>query len=326
MAQKANSGTSPRVGDDVALDKTGKTWMEWFALLDEAGALQMTHKEIVAIVNDHSQTGPWWAQMVTVVYEQERGLRDRHQKPGGYEISRSRTVAAPAIDLYMRLSDEKYLADWLGEKGITLRKMTPYRTMRLNWGEGATIVEIRLVEKGESTGVTVQHMKLPNAESAEKMKDYWEEKLEVLKSLWAEASPSAASVTAVPARSGKTVAQKLMIRKGSFVRFVDPPQNYESLLGPLPEGVTVVSDGAQLVDTLQLFVTSRAALERKLPEVKSLIAFTGSIWITYPKGTSKMKSDINRDTIAAYAMTIGLEGVAIISVNEEWSALRVLFA
>jgi hypothetical protein len=46
------------------------------------------------------------------------------------------------------------------------------------------------------------------------------------------------------------------------------------------------------------------------------------IWVTYPKGTSKIKSDINRDSIWKYAQTIGLEAVAIFSVDGDWSALR----
>jgi hypothetical protein len=47
------------------------------------------------------------------------------------------------------------------------------------------------------------------------------------------------------------------------------------------------------------------------------------MWVTYHKGTSKVKTDINRDTINAYVHSIGLEGVAMISIDEDWSALRL---
>jgi hypothetical protein len=47
------------------------------------------------------------------------------------------------------------------------------------------------------------------------------------------------------------------------------------------------------------------------------------LWVTYHKGTSKVKTDINRDTINAYASTLGMQGVAIISIDDDWSALRL---
>ena len=76
------------MSDEAVKAKTGKTWKEWFAILDKAGARKMTHKEIVQVLNSEHGVGPWWQQMVTVTYEHERGLRDRHEKPEGYQISR----------------------------------------------------------------------------------------------------------------------------------------------------------------------------------------------------------------------------------------------
>ena len=67
----------------------------------------------------------------------------------------------------------------------------------------------------------------------------------------------------------------------------------------------------------------RKDLEEQLPRLKPLLAPKGLLWVTYHKGTSKQKSDINRDSIAAYALTIGLQAVAMIAVDEDWSALRL---
>jgi hypothetical protein len=71
------------------------------------------------------------------------------------------------------------------------------------------------------------------------------------------------------------------------------------------------------------FVASRQELEAQLPRLKEALAAKGKLWVAYHKGTSRMKTDINRDTMRAYAQTLGLEAVAIISVNEDWSALRL---
>ncbi len=76
-------------------------------------------------------------------------------------------------------------------------------------------------------------------------------------------------------------------------------------------------------DLIQLFVTSRSELEKNLGKLKILLAPSGALWVTYPKGTSKAKSDINRDSIREYAQSIGLEAVAMISVDDTWSALRL---
>ncbi len=121
----------------------------------------------------------------------------------------------------------------------------------------------------------------------------------------------------------KSVAQKLFIKPGNKVLMLNPPPGYLAQLGALPGDATLLSATDKPVDVIQLFVANRAELEAQLPRLKSLLAPKGMIWVTYHKGTSKLKTDINRDTINAYAHSIGLEGVAMISIDEDWSALRL---
>jgi hypothetical protein len=64
-------------------------------------------------------------------------------------------------------------------------------------------------------------------------------------------------------------------------------------------------------------------LEAQLSNFKALIRPKGLLWITYPKGASRIKVGINRDSISAYAQTIGLTGIAMISIDDTWSALRL---
>ncbi len=123
--------------------------------------------------------------------------------------------------------------------------------------------------------------------------------------------------------SDKSVGQKLFIKPGNKVLMLNPPPGYLAQLGALPGGVVLLSETGSPVDVIQVFVANRAELEAQLPGLKSLLAPKGMIWVTYHKGTSKVKTDINRDTINAYAHIIGLEGVAMISIDEDWSALRL---
>ncbi len=124
--------------------------------------------------------------------------------------------------------------------------------------------------------------------------------------------------------SDKTLAQKLLIKKGYTVLLLNAPAGYRAVLGELPPDVTLLtSPPGYTVDLVQLFVTSAEELDARLPGMRRLVKPKGLLWVSYPKGTSGVKTDINRDSIWAYARTVGWEAVANVSVNEVWSALRL---
>jgi len=123
--------------------------------------------------------------------------------------------------------------------------------------------------------------------------------------------------------SDKSIAQKLLIKPDSKFLLINPPAGYLSQLGQLPKGTIILSDSSCLVEVIQVFVVNRTELEAKLTRLKELLAPKGILWVTYHKGTSKVKTDINRDTINAYAASLGLQGVAMISIDDDWSALRL---
>lgn len=123
--------------------------------------------------------------------------------------------------------------------------------------------------------------------------------------------------------SKKNIAQKLFIKDKYRVLFVNEPENYITLLGDLPNNVNVLKRPEDYIDLIQVFVTSRKELEEQLVKLKSLLTPKGLLWVTYSKGTPKMKVDINRDSIYKYALFIGLKGVAMISIDDTWSALRL---
>jgi hypothetical protein len=123
--------------------------------------------------------------------------------------------------------------------------------------------------------------------------------------------------------SDKTIAQKLMIKPGQSVLFINAPHGYSAAIGDLPERTTVLMEPTEPVDVIQVFVKNRQALEEELPRLKPLLKPRGILWVSYYKGTSKTKTDINRDRIAEYATTLGMEGVAIFSVDSDWAAVRL---
>ena len=178
----AKDTIAPRMSDIAVKAKTGRNWKDWFTVLDKAGARKMNHQEIVKLVSEKYDVGPWWQQMVTVTYEQARGLREKYQKPAGYQISVSRTVNAPVAKLYKSFSNARSRSSWLPEKGFIVRAKTAERSMRVSWNDRKTSLEINFYPKSaDKSQVVVQHSKLPDAKSSAKMKTYWGKALDRLR-------------------------------------------------------------------------------------------------------------------------------------------------
>jgi uncharacterized protein YndB with AHSA1/START domain len=170
----------PRMSDEAVEAKTGKDWSRWFKHLDAAGAKKMTHQEIVAHLRDKHDVRAWWQQMVAVTYEQARGLRDIGEKPSGYEISVSRTIAAPVGKAFKAWTDEKTRKQWL-PADFTVRKSTTNKTLRINWSDGTDLVAAFYPKDPTKCQVVTQHAKLRDAKTAAKMKKFWAEALDRLK-------------------------------------------------------------------------------------------------------------------------------------------------
>lgn len=120
------------------------------------------------------------------------------------------------------------------------------------------------------------------------------------------------------------LAKKLLIKPGDTIATIAAPKNYKILLGPLPDGATIVTrapgSGASLV---HLFVTTMAELHTQLPRARQAMAKGGGIWVSWQKKTAGSKSDVGRDPLVAFANTLGLDSVRAVSINDEWSALKL---
>jgi uncharacterized protein YndB with AHSA1/START domain len=172
---------TPRMSDEAVESRTGKTWSRWFKHLDAAGGKKMSHQEIVAHLVEKHGVRPWWQQMIAVTYERARGLRDKHQKPAGYEISVSRTIEAPVGKAFKAWTDEKARKQWL-PSNLTIRKATVNKSLRVTWEDGKTSLSVSFLPKGAGKSqVVAQHSKIPDAKGAAKMKTFWARALDRLK-------------------------------------------------------------------------------------------------------------------------------------------------
>ncbi len=121
----------------------------------------------------------------------------------------------------------------------------------------------------------------------------------------------------------KTLARKLAIKEGKTFLLVDAPRGSKAKLGELPKGVRLQTRASGPADVIQVFVADQEALEEQLRVCKPLLAPGGIIWVCYHKGSSGVPTDINRDTIRAYASAVGLQAVSQVAIDDDWSALRL---
>jgi hypothetical protein len=172
------------IGDAAVQAKTGKTWREWFALLDRAGARKMSHKEIASYILDELGSAGWWSQMVTVGYEQARGMREKNQTPEGYQTSASKTLAVTDTSVFEAWRDANKRNRWLPKASLAFRKATSPKSLRITWTEDTTDVDVMNYAKGQGKcQVSVSHRKLKARREVTRRKKYWAEALERLQKM-----------------------------------------------------------------------------------------------------------------------------------------------
>lgn len=120
------------------------------------------------------------------------------------------------------------------------------------------------------------------------------------------------------------LAKKLLIRPGQRVLVLNAPEGYLGELEPLPEAVDVATEptGTGAFDVVQLFARDTAQLDRDWSTASAATKPGGVLWVAWLKQSAKLPTDLNRDSLWARLRETGWTGVASISVNEMWSALR----
>jgi hypothetical protein len=119
----------------------------------------------------------------------------------------------------------------------------------------------------------------------------------------------------------KTVAEKMYVKNAKALAVLNDGGEHAALLAQLP-AERRVSEG-ESADWIVLFARSRAELERFLPAAQARLTQGGALWVAYRKGGVKAGSDIHRDDIRLYAQESGLDSVAMVAIDADWSALRL---
>lgn len=123
--------------------------------------------------------------------------------------------------------------------------------------------------------------------------------------------------------SKRSLKDKLGIKDGQRVYIAGAPAGYDRTLGPLG-AVTRKQRLSGSVDFIQFFTKKRSELEAKIVKFKEAIRPAGMIWISWPKGSSGVATDLNENHVREIALANGLVDVKVAAVDEVWSGLKLV--
>jgi hypothetical protein len=168
------------VSTDAVARRTGKTWDDWFEVLDTAGAATLDQRGIIAILAQKHGIGPWWQQMIAVGYESLRGKTEKPVVADDFRISETCSLSAPVTRVFKLWNDASERARWLADDRFVVKSATPGKALRARWGKGNSQVAVSFSEKAGKTEVAVEHQHIESRTAAEQMKAYWQKKLGLL--------------------------------------------------------------------------------------------------------------------------------------------------
>lgn len=124
--------------------------------------------------------------------------------------------------------------------------------------------------------------------------------------------------------SGTALAKKLGIKSGDVILLLNAPVNYYALFSDWPQNVTITVSRKLKKNFIHFFTSSLNQLEVELPKLQHEIEMDGMIWVSWPKKTSKVETDVNENMIRDCALALGLVDVKVCAVDEVWSGLKLV--
>lgn len=124
--------------------------------------------------------------------------------------------------------------------------------------------------------------------------------------------------------SGTPLAKKLGIREGMRLFVENAPGDYRKLVAPLPDGVRFVSHADHDTDVVHFFTKEKKRLQAALRSWRGKLRDDAVIWLSWPKKSAGVATDITEDTVREVALPLGLVDVKVCAVDEVWSGLKLV--
>ena len=126
--------------------------------------------------------------------------------------------------------------------------------------------------------------------------------------------------------SATPLAKKLGLKEGHKVLIINRPYHYWELFSDLPKSLVILKSGREEeLDFIHLFVKSKEEMEDRMIHIKPLLKKNGLIWVSWPKGKSRITTNLKRDYIREFILDLGLVDVKVCSIDENWSGLKFVY-
>jgi hypothetical protein len=124
--------------------------------------------------------------------------------------------------------------------------------------------------------------------------------------------------------SGTPLVKKLGIREGFKILLINAPPDYRTLISPLPAEVSFIISANSATNFVHAFATRRLELARLLPSLRRKLPHDALIWVSWPKKSSKVPTDVTENTIRDVALPLGFVDVKVCAVTDVWSGLKLV--
>jgi len=124
--------------------------------------------------------------------------------------------------------------------------------------------------------------------------------------------------------SPNPLAKKLGLKAGHAVAVAGAPDDYPALIGAIARDLSLGRRVSAATDVVHVFTTRRAELERRLADLRAQLKPTAVVWISWPKKTSKVATDVTEDVIRDVALPLGFVDVKVCAVTDVWSGLKLV--
>jgi hypothetical protein len=125
--------------------------------------------------------------------------------------------------------------------------------------------------------------------------------------------------------SGTPLVKKLGIKAGAKIAIIHPPDNYDDTLGDLPADIQRVTVLDEPLEFIQFFTRDRWELEQEFPALKGALLKNGMLWISWPKASAKIKTDLTENIIRDIGLANKLVDVKVCAVDAIWSGLKFVY-
>lgn len=125
--------------------------------------------------------------------------------------------------------------------------------------------------------------------------------------------------------SQRPLVEKLGIKSGFKILLFNAPKDYDQILGKLPDGTVQAHLRKGPLDFIQFFTKEKSELDRNFPVLMKILDYKGMLWISWPKGSSKVNTDLTENVVREIGLKHGLVDVKVCAVDEIWSGLKFVY-